>query len=72
MSCIYWRVCGEFPILTVPSVSPKQSWTDYRGCRNVSKLITAFRERDQVIIVMPYHVSDDFRVSYPSYRATRS
>jgi hypothetical protein len=35
------------------------------GCRNVSKLITAFREDDQVIIVMPYEMSDDFRVGHP-------
>lgn len=33
-----------------------------RGCRFVSQLITAFREEDQVIIVLPYHQSDDFRV----------
>jgi len=33
-----------------------------RGCRNVSQLVTAFREEDQVIIVLPYHQSDDFRV----------
>lgn len=41
----------------------KQSKLTVSGCRNVSKLVTAFREDDQVIIVMPYHVSDDFRVS---------
>ncbi|WVQ86040.1 hypothetical protein IAT38_008208 [Cryptococcus sp. DSM 104549] len=35
-----------------------------RGCRNVSQLITAFREEDQVIIVLPYHQSDDFRYFY--------
>ncbi|EIW69907.1 hypothetical protein TREMEDRAFT_30137 [Tremella mesenterica DSM 1558] len=35
-----------------------------RGCRNVSQLITAFREADQVIIVLPYHPSDDFRHFY--------
>lgn len=34
------------------------------GCRNVSQLITAFREDDQVIIVLPYHQSDDFRQFY--------
>ncbi|OXM81671.1 cell division control protein 7 [Cryptococcus neoformans Bt63] len=34
---------------------------DLRGCRNVSQLITAFREEDQVIIVLPYHQCDDFR-----------
>nr|ODN89954.1 CDC7 protein kinase [Cryptococcus depauperatus CBS 7841] len=35
-----------------------------RGCRNVSQLITAFREEDQVIIVLPYHPCDDFRHFY--------
>ncbi|ORY26611.1 kinase-like domain-containing protein [Naematelia encephala] len=35
-----------------------------RGCRNVSQIITAFREEDQVIIVLPYHRSDDFRFFY--------
>ncbi|OCF43627.1 CDC7 protein kinase [Kwoniella heveanensis CBS 569] len=35
-----------------------------RGCRNVSQLITAFREEDQIIIVLPYHQSDDFRHFY--------
>ncbi|KAG7097514.1 hypothetical protein E1B28_004857 [Marasmius oreades] len=32
-----------------------------RSCRHVSQLITAFRERDQVVVVMPYHRNDDFR-----------
>ncbi|ORX41053.1 kinase-like domain-containing protein [Kockovaella imperatae] len=35
-----------------------------RGSRNVSKLITAFRQDDQVIIVMSYHPCDDFRHFY--------
>ncbi|WVF68054.1 hypothetical protein IAT40_002817 [Kwoniella sp. CBS 6097] len=35
-----------------------------RGCRNVSQLVTAFREEDQIIIVLPYHQSDDFRHFY--------
>lgn len=35
-----------------------------RGCRNASQLITAFRHRDQVIVTMPYHRNDDFRVRY--------
>ncbi|WWC92267.1 uncharacterized protein L201_007221 [Kwoniella dendrophila CBS 6074] len=35
-----------------------------RGCRNVSQLISAFREEDQIIIVLPYHRSDDFRHFY--------
>lgn len=36
---------------------------DIRGCRNISQLITAFRARDQVVAIMPYHRNDDFRVS---------
>ncbi|KAF8607800.1 kinase-like protein [Ceratobasidium sp. AG-I] len=32
-----------------------------RGCRHVSQLITAFRDEDQVVCVMPYHRSLDFR-----------
>lgn len=35
---------------------------DCRGCRHASQLITAFRERDQVVAIMPYHRNDDFRV----------
>lgn len=35
-----------------------------RGCRHVSPLITAFRDQDQVIIVLPFHQSDDFRYFY--------
>ncbi|KZV87367.1 kinase-like protein [Exidia glandulosa HHB12029] len=34
------------------------------GCRNVAQLITAFRERDQVVAVMPYHRNVDFRTYY--------
>ncbi|KAI0638569.1 kinase-like protein [Trametes polyzona] len=34
---------------------------DCRGCRHVSQLITAFRHRDQVVAIMPYHKNDDFR-----------
>ncbi|KAI0775876.1 kinase-like protein [Trametes elegans] len=34
---------------------------DCRGCRHVSQLITAFRYRDQVVAIMPYHKNDDFR-----------
>ncbi|KAL5529942.1 CDC7 [Sanghuangporus sanghuang] len=37
---------------------------DSRGCRHVSQLITAFRHRDQVVAVMPYHKNDDFRDFY--------
>jgi cell division control protein 7 len=35
-----------------------------RGCRNVSPLISAFRDQDQVVIVLPFHRSDDFRYFY--------
>lgn len=35
---------------------------DVRGCRHVSQLITAFREADQVVAIMPYHRNQDFRV----------
>ena len=35
---------------------------DCRGCRHVSQLITAFRNQDQVVAIMPYHKNDDFRV----------
>ena len=35
---------------------------DCRGCRHVSQLVTAFRHRDQIVVVMPYHKNDDFRV----------
>ncbi|GJJ07071.1 hypothetical protein Clacol_001270 [Clathrus columnatus] len=37
---------------------------DLRGCRHVSQLITAFREEDQVVAIMPYHRSADFREYY--------
>lgn len=36
---------------------------DCRGCRHVSQLITAFRQEDQVVAIMPYHRNEDFRVS---------
>ena len=36
---------------------------DCRGCRHVSQLITAFRQYDQVVAIMPYHKHEDFRVS---------
>ncbi|KAG8686449.1 hypothetical protein FRC09_014130 [Ceratobasidium sp. 395] len=32
-----------------------------RGCRHVSQLITAFRDEDQVVCVMPFHRCVDFR-----------
>ncbi|SJL02567.1 uncharacterized protein ARMOST_05898 [Armillaria ostoyae] len=34
---------------------------DCRGCRHVSQLITAFREKDQVVAIMPYQRNEDFR-----------
>ncbi|KAG8985628.1 hypothetical protein FRB90_004571, partial [Tulasnella sp. 427] len=34
---------------------------DCRGSRHVAQLITAFREKDQVVAVMPYHKNVDFR-----------
>ncbi|KAJ7225679.1 kinase-like protein [Mycena pura] len=37
---------------------------DCRGCRHVSQLITAFRNDDQVVAIMPYHRNDDFRDYY--------
>ena len=36
---------------------------DCRGCRHTSQLITAFRQADQVVAIMPYQRHDDFRVS---------
>ena len=35
---------------------------DCRGSRHVSQLVTAFRHHDQIVVVMPYHRNDDFRV----------
>ncbi|KAJ4486500.1 kinase-like protein [Lentinula lateritia] len=32
-----------------------------RSCRHVSQLITAFRQQDQVVVIMPYQKNDDFR-----------
>ncbi|KAH8096632.1 kinase-like protein [Cristinia sonorae] len=37
---------------------------DCRGSRHVSQLITAFRQQDQVVAIMPYHRHEDFRVFY--------
>ncbi|THH11081.1 hypothetical protein EW146_g8169 [Bondarzewia mesenterica] len=34
---------------------------DCRGCRHVSQLITAFRQEDQIVAIMPYHRNEDFR-----------
>jgi hypothetical protein len=34
-----------------------------RGCRHTSQIITAFRNEDQVVIVLPYQRNMDFRVS---------
>ena len=39
---------------------------DCLGCRHVSQLITAFRHKDQVVVVMPYHRNEDFRDYYKS------
>ena len=33
-----------------------------RGARHVTQLITAFRTKDQVVVVLPYHRNEDFRV----------
>ncbi|KAG9095145.1 hypothetical protein FRC06_010088 [Ceratobasidium sp. 370] len=38
-----------------------------RGCRHVSQLITAFRDEDQVVCVMPYHRSVDFRDYFQAF-----
>lgn len=35
---------------------------DCRGCRHTSQIITAFRNADQVVIVLPYQRNVDFRV----------
>ncbi|KAI5117875.1 hypothetical protein M0805_006577 [Coniferiporia weirii] len=43
---------------------------DCRGCRHVSQLITAFRHRDQVVAIMPYHRNDDFRDFYKTLPMT--
>lgn len=45
---------------------------DCRGCRHVSQLITAFRHQDQVVVIMPYHKNDDFRVRAPAFRHPHS
>jgi len=34
-----------------------------RGCRHVAQLITAFGHEDQVLAVMPYQKSEEFKVS---------
>ncbi len=43
---------------------------DCRGCRHVSQLITAFRQYDQIVAIMPYHRNLDFRVRSISIRYT--
>jgi cell division control protein 7 len=35
-----------------------------RGCRHISQIITAFRHKDQVVVVMPYQRNVDFREFY--------
>ncbi|KAI0337903.1 kinase-like protein [Trametopsis cervina] len=37
---------------------------DCRSCRHISQLITAFRQNDQVVAIMPYHRNEDFRNFY--------
>ena len=37
--------------------------TPMKHCRHVSQLITATRYFDQVVLIMPYHRNEDFRVS---------
>ncbi|KAG6329119.1 hypothetical protein ID866_9971 [Astraeus odoratus] len=39
---------------------------DCRGTRHTCQLITAFRHKDQVVAIMPYHRNDDFRDFYKS------
>ncbi|TFY83111.1 hypothetical protein EWM64_g898 [Hericium alpestre] len=39
---------------------------DCRGARHISQLITAFRQEDQVVAIMPYHKNEDFRDFYRS------
>jgi len=34
----------------------------YRGCEKVVSLITAFRDEDQIIAVLPYFAHVDFKV----------
>ena len=41
---------------------------DCRGCRHIAQLITAFRNEDQVVAIMPYHKNEDFRVRRVSTR----
>lgn len=36
---------------------------DCRGCRHTCQLITAYRQEDQVVAIMPYQNNEDFRVS---------
>lgn len=43
---------------------------DCRGCRHVSQLITAFRHKDQVVVIMPFFRNDDFRDIYKSLSMT--
>lgn len=35
---------------------------EVRGTRHVTQIITAFRALDQVVVILPYHRNDDFRV----------
>lgn len=40
---------------------------DLRGCKSVCPLITAFREQDQVVAVLPFFPHTDFRVQYRTF-----
>ncbi len=40
-----------------------------RGARHVSQLITAFRHEDQIVVVMPYHSHEDFRVRTNAFQS---
>ncbi|EJU06597.1 kinase-like protein [Dacryopinax primogenitus] len=37
---------------------------ELRGCRHVAQLMTAFREEDQILAIMPFHRNQDFRSFY--------
>ncbi|KAG0179775.1 hypothetical protein DFQ28_002640, partial [Apophysomyces sp. BC1034] len=39
---------------------------DLSGCSCIAPIITAFREEDQVFVVMPYFPNDDFKTHYRS------
>lgn len=35
-----------------------------RGCRHVSQIITSLRKEDQIVVIMPYQRSADFKVRF--------